>query len=83
MAKKKKTRPELTFTAIQSSTLAGYNYDKEKQLLTMKFKKNDTEYTYHPVPEQVVKDMLAAESQGVYFSAMIRTNKSYTVTKIK
>lgn len=60
----------------ESSTLFGYHYDgnHEKLYIGFKNKMGIKTYMYSKVPKQVVNDLLAAESHGVFFHASIKGN---------
>lgn len=59
-----------------SSNLMGWDYHRESNTLTIQFKFGKT-YQYAKVPEQVFKELLAAESHGKYFTQSIKTLYHY------
>jgi hypothetical protein len=49
----------------ESSNIAGFDYSKEMQVLTVEFK-NGGRYNYYDVPEIVFERMKSASSKGQY-----------------
>ncbi|MGH8129089.1 MAG: KTSC domain-containing protein [Gammaproteobacteria bacterium] len=56
---------------VESSQIHAVGYDAEKKTLRVSFKSGGV-YDYADVPEQVHKDMLAAESVGSFFHKNVR-----------
>ena len=59
-----------------SSNLAGFDYSKEKQVLTVEFK-NGGRYNYYEVPEGVFERMKAAPSKGQFLAQNIKNIYRY------
>ena len=55
----------------ESSSIAGFDYEKERQQLIVEFK-NGGRYNYFDVPEVVFEGMKAASSKGQYLAQNIR-----------
>jgi KTSC domain len=60
----------------ESSTIAGFDYEKEAQVLTVEFK-NGGRYNYYDVPESVFDAMNAASSKGQFLAQNIKGNYRY------
>lgn len=58
---------------LQSSNLAGYDYDPETQALTITFRSGRT-YSYGSVPQDVADGLGEASSPGQYFNRHIKDN---------
>lgn len=54
-----------------SSNIAGFEYVKERQMLTVEFR-NSTRYNYYDVPEHVVERMKSASSKGQFLAQNIK-----------
>ena len=59
--------------AVESSNLASVGYDTENEILEVEFKHGGI-CQYFDVPENVYKELMNADSHGVYFSANIRND---------
>jgi len=55
----------------QSSNIAGFDYDKDRQVLTVEFK-NGGRYNYYDVPETVFEGMKAASSRGQFLAQSVK-----------
>lgn len=60
----------------ESSNIAGFGYDKEKQVLVVEFK-NGGRYNYFDVQETVFKQMDAAPSKGQFLAENVKGNFRY------
>lgn len=58
-------------TITRSGMVNTIKYDEDTKVLTLTFNSGGT-YEYKDVPEEVFKDMLAAESVGKYFHSNIK-----------
>ena len=60
-------------TEIDSTNIAGVEYDSKTKILNIRFK-NSVHYQYDGVPLPVVTDMLANESKsiGKYFNGFVK-----------
>lgn len=56
---------------VESSNIAKVGYDQTKKVLSIQFESGKT-YNYVGVPENVVLDLLFAESIGKYFNQEIK-----------
>jgi hypothetical protein len=56
----------------ESSSIAGFDYDRSARTLDIEFKDSQTTYRYFDVPADVFDDMQAAPSKGRFFSESIR-----------
>lgn len=56
---------------VNSGNLESAGYDDQAQALFIKFKTGQT-YRYANVPRRVFDELMAAESKGRYFAAVIR-----------
>lgn len=56
---------------VESSNIAKVGYDQTKKVLSIQFESGKT-YNYAGVPENVVLDLLFAESIGKYFNQEIK-----------
>lgn len=65
---------------VDSSNLQAVEYDPDTLVLRVTFS-NGGQYEYEGVLQEVVDEMMAADSQGGYFYRNIRMN--YPYTKIK
>ena len=55
----------------ESSNIAGFDYERERQLLIVEFK-NGGRYNYFDVPEVVFEGMKAASSKGQFLAQNIK-----------
>ena len=62
---------EIKRQPVASSVLASAGYDAGKRLLEIEFHAG-TIYRYLEVPEEIYRRLLAADSKGHFFSAVIR-----------
>ena len=60
----------------QSSNIAGFDYDKDRQVLTVEFK-NGGRYNYYDVPETVFEGMKAASSKGQFLAQSVKSIYRY------
>ena len=58
-------------TTPESSNIAGFDYDPERQVLTVEFKKGGR-YDYYDVPERVSTQMKAASSKGQFLAQNVK-----------
>lgn len=65
----------------RSSTISKVTVDNLRDALIVEFKSNGAKYEFYGVPDDVVKEMLAAESVGAYFQRHIR-NGGYEFSKL-
>jgi len=56
---------------VESSTLKTVVYDKDQEKMWLTFK-SDALYEYRAVPQQLVKDLVDAESKGKFFHENIK-----------
>lgn len=68
----------MQMTAVQSSQILAVGYDPATQDLAVEFPKSGV-YTYHGVPDHVHAELMAAESVGKAFAALIKP--TYTSTR--
>ena len=59
-----------------SSNIAGFEYNKTTQVLTVEFK-NGGRYNYYDVPETVFEDMKKAQSKGQFLAQRVKNNYRY------
>ncbi len=55
----------------ESSTIAGFDYVKERQVLIVEFK-NGARYNYYDVPEITFERMKAASSKGQFLAQNVK-----------
>jgi hypothetical protein len=60
----------------ESSTMAGFGYVKETEVLTVEFK-NGGRYNYYDVPENVFERMTVAPSKGQFLAQNIKNIYRY------
>jgi hypothetical protein len=60
----------------QSATIAGFDYDKATQVLTVEFK-NGGRYNYYDVPVMVFEGLTAANSKGQFHAQNIKNIYRY------
>lgn len=58
-------------TPLNSSNLAGYDYDPASRLLKIQFTSGRT-YVYEGVPQEVADGLSTASSPGQYFNSSIK-----------
>ena len=61
---------------LESTTLGSAGHDDQAAVLELQFR-NGAVYQYSPVPPQLYRDLLRAESKGRYFNQSIRGRYSY------
>lgn len=61
---------------VISSELQAVAYDDQGLILEIEFR-NGRIYRYQPVPESIYRALMAAESKGRFFNALIRDKYSY------
>jgi hypothetical protein len=66
-------------TNVQSSSIKSIGYNTEELILEVEFARGAI-YSYFQVPENVVKELMSAESIGSYFSKNV--SKIYKFEKI-
>jgi hypothetical protein len=59
-----------------SSTIAGFGYKKDVQVLTVEFQ-NGGRYNYYDVPEVLFEQMKAAPSKGQFLAQNVRNVYRY------
>jgi hypothetical protein len=64
---------------VESSSIAGLDYDEETSQLYVRFHDNDATYVYHLVPRQVFEELMRAASMGAYLNQKIKPK--YPVSK--
>lgn len=57
-----------------SSAISEFAYDTETQILTVKFVRGSGSYDYPGIPEEVVRNWMAADSMGKYFHRHIKNH---------
>jgi hypothetical protein len=65
----------------QSKHIEGYEYNPEKRILRITFKRNKHQYDYYDVPDSVIRGLEAALSKSAYFNINIKPN--YRVVRIR
>jgi KTSC domain len=63
----------------ESSLIARYGYDREREQLELDFHKGGV-YRYFDVPESIFREFLAAQSKGKFFLKRIKGVYSYEKT---
>ncbi|MGI6098892.1 MAG: KTSC domain-containing protein [Kiritimatiellia bacterium] len=58
-------------TPVTSSSIAAVGYDPSTMTLEIEFK-HGAVYQYFDVPEAVYRELMNADSKGIYFNSMIR-----------
>lgn len=56
---------------VKSTDIVSIGYDKEVSILEVEFRRESI-YQYANVPENVFKELMAADSIGTYFNSHIR-----------
>jgi hypothetical protein len=77
VAPSRPARPTGRFRRADSSALAGFSYNKSKQILTVVFARSGDRYRYLDVPQEVFDGLSMAGSHGLYFNANIKDNYDY------
>ena len=77
----KKAMTNTYISTPQSQHIDGYEYNPEKQILRITFKRNRHQYDYHDVPESVIQGLQAALSKSKYFNINIKPN--YRVVRVR
>ncbi len=62
---------------VTSSNLRSVGYDPASQTLEVEFLKSGAVYQYSGVPEDIYRELMAAESHGRYFFYHIRNAYAY------
>lgn len=62
---------EINEIPLRSSVLAGLRYDRDRQLLWLRFQTGEI-YVYRNVPAVVPQALVDASSHGQYFNSAIR-----------
>jgi lysyl-tRNA synthetase class 2 len=65
----RQTRPAKQRVRLSSAAIAAVSYDEEKRTLDVEFRDGET-YRYMHVPEFVYRELLKAESAGVFWNAI-------------
>lgn len=63
---------EVEWQQVESSWLDRVGYDRETATLTVQMQNSSDVYEYRDVPEEVFRELLAAESKGGYFATKIQ-----------
>jgi hypothetical protein len=63
-------------TEVDSTSIKSVAYDKEEEKLWLRFK-SDALYEYRGVQEQMVKELVTAESKGKFFHENIKNKFDY------
>jgi hypothetical protein len=66
---------------VESTALAWYDYDAQREELTVEFADNGDVYAYEHVPRWRIDEMLSASSLGSYFVRYIR-NGPYSYRRL-
>jgi hypothetical protein len=61
---------------VESSTLASVGYDKTQFLLELEFRSGEL-YQYAGPPDNIYRELMAAESKGRFFNQNIRDRFPY------
>lgn len=65
----------------RSSTISKITEDRLREAVIVEFKAGGIKYEFYGIPDEVVKEMISAESVGSYFQKHIR-NGGYEFTKL-
>jgi hypothetical protein len=65
----------------QSKHIEGYEYDPEKKILRITFKRNRHQYDYYDVPNSTIQGLEAALSKSAYFNINIKPK--YRVVRVR
>lgn len=57
---------------VNSSYLSKVGYDKDNNILEIKFKPNSVVFQYYNVPSQIFHDLINSKSLGKYFHKYIK-----------
>ena len=63
---------EVEWQQVESSWLDRVGYDKETGSLMVQMQNSSDVYEYRNVPEEMFRELLAAESKGGYFATKIQ-----------
>lgn len=63
---------------VESTLIKSVAYDPATQVLTLVLVSGDETYEYMKVPEDVYKELMAAESKGSYFAKNIKGKYDFT-----
>ena len=69
------SRPEVVWTAVESSLLSSVGYSLDATL-DLEFRTGAI-YRYFAVPQAVFQGLIAADSKGVYFNRKVRDRFRY------
>lgn len=58
----------------ESKHIAGFDYDKDNNTLTITFKRGFHKYTYYSVPEKLIDGFRFSVSKSAYFVKFIKPN---------
>ena len=70
----------MRYIAVQSTDIRSIGYDREKELLHIKFR-TGLEYVYSPVPSSVYTEFMDAKSYGRFFHQHIKDQYPYERVK--
>lgn len=65
----------------ESKHIAGFEYSKDTNTLTITFKRGMHQYMYYDVPEKLIDGFRFASSKSAYFVKFIKTN--YRCIRVK
>ena len=63
---------------VESSLIKEISYDATTKALTVVFVETNEKYLYKNVPEEVYKQLMAADSKGTYFVKNIKGKYAFT-----
>ena len=72
----------MTMQRVQSSAIAGYNYNVKHSVLTIHFT-NGTMSKFHGVKSAEAQEFINSDSKGRHFNQNIRNNPNYRQRKVK
>lgn len=67
----------LVIQTPESKHIAGFEYNKEKQILRVSFIRGNHTYDFYKVPEDVVSNLQSAMSKSKYFNNNIKNKYTY------
>jgi hypothetical protein len=70
----------MAFKPLNSSMIAGVDYDSSTKELTVTFKNNSSKYTYQNVPQEVANGYLNTSSVGRYHASNV--HNKYALAKV-
>lgn len=68
----------MTRTSVDSSNIKSVGYDSSNQTLEVEFKNGKT-YQYSPIPVDIHRFLMEANSKGAFFHSNIRNNPAFKV----